>query len=439
MIKIISLNLLLVSIWAFFVSKESARPDQLSDIPMCSPIQKANVSSWSGADVFPGYPPAPATASLFEPDTTKNYTMPLLAPASKGEIMLSWTEKDAEGVTSFCLAFSKDNGHTFSDKKVIFTGPGVGNSRLMRARVLVKPDGSLVAVFANRTSAPAGDAGGGKSRGGRSSDIVYCLSNDNGDTWTSPQAVDSDPTRGIVRGFFDALVLPDGEIAVAYLKDVANSTKREERDLRLVVTKNGVFQPEKVIDPVVCDCCNIDLLTDAAGALHVYYRDNNDDIRDMAQMISTDNGATFSRPQILYNDDWKISGCPHSGAVSGLHGKGELIAWYSGAETEAGIRLVTGTGKKLLVLTEPSAKNHWLTAGSPELSALLWEENAAGSDQTHLVFRKIKGDAVSETSSVEGTENAANPTGLILGEQLLIAHEVKQGKRNSLKIMTTPL
>ena len=241
-----------------------------------------------------------------------------------------------------------------------------------------------------------------------------------------------------MRGFFDAILMANDEVAVAYLKDVKGSTKHEERDLRLVITKNGVFQPEKLIDPVVCDCCNINLLTDANGALNVYYRDNNDDIRDIARMTSTDNGETFSKPQIVHNDGWKISGCPHSGAVSTANGKSALVAWYSGSETESGIRLVTQEGKKLFVLTEKSVKNPSLL-GSAQEAVMLWEQNAADS-KTQLVFRKINADKVSETVSIEGSSNATNSTGLVMGNQMLIAHEVKQdNKKNSLKIATTPL
>ena len=358
--------------------------------------------------------------------------MPLLTQTPKGEILLSWTEKDEQGLTSFCLAFSKDKGKTFGDKKVIFSGKGIGNSRLMRAKVLAKKDGSLVAVFTNRPDSPAGAPAGGR----RTSDLVYCVSKDAGTTWTSPQNVDSDPAKAM-RGFFDAIVLPNDEIAVFYLKDVANSTKHEERDLRMVLSKNGVFQPERLIDPVVCDCCNINLLVDANGALHVYYRDNNDDIRDIAKITSTDNGATFSKPQIVHNDGWKINGCPHSGAISSSYGKGALIAWFSGAETESGIRLVTQEGKKLFVLDDASVKNPWIMAGSKQ-AVMIWEQSQADSGN-QLVFRKINGDKVSETVAVDGTVNALNSTGLMLDNQLLLAHEVKQEKKNSLKITTVAL
>jgi BNR repeat-like domain len=440
---IISFNALLLSLLAFFGSTES-KPKSASYMPMCSStMQDGGIPTWANTANFAALKSVKTTPSVFQADSTKAYSMPLLSQTPKGEVLLSWTEKDEKGVTSFCLAFSTDKGKTFSDKKVIYSGTGVSNSRLMRAKVLAKKDGSLVAVFSNRADAPAATAstqqgGGGGRGGGRSLELVYCLSKDGGTTWTSPQSVDSDPTKGIVRGFFDAAVMSNDEVAVVYLKDVANSTKHEERDLRLVTTKNGVFQPERVIDPVVCDCCNINLLIDANGALNVYYRDNNDDIRDIANMTSKDNGATFSKPQIVHNDGWKIAGCPHSGAISSTHGKSALVAWYSGAQTESGIRLVTQEGKKLFVLNDPSVKNPTLMSSS-QVSAMLWEQNQAGDTKTQLVFRKINGDKVSETLSVEGSTNATNSTGLVIGNQLLFAHEVKQDKRNGLKIGTTVL
>lgn len=433
MIKlIISFQLLLLGIGAFFSSKKVENNPSSSEITVCHSVIEDNNFSNVNPD-----------------DTTKAYSMPLLAQTPKGDVMLSWTEKNAEGVTSFCVAFSKDKGKTFSDKKVIFAGTGIGNSRMMRAKVLAKKDGSLVAVFSNRGEAtappaqaqsqPAPPQGGRGGGGGRSSNIVYCVSKDGGSTWTSPVSVDSDPKQGIVRGFFDAVVLPNGEVAVAYLKDVANSTKHEERDLRMVVTKNGAFQPERVIDPVVCDCCPISMLIDANGALNIVYRDNNDNIRDMAKMISTDNAETFSKSQILHNDEWKINGCPHSGAVATTAGKGALFAWYSGAEKESGIRLVNNEGKKLVVLSESSAKNAALAEGSQN-QILLWEQNKPENNLTQIAFKKVNKNNVSETIWVDGSSNGINSTGLVIDNQLVVAYEVKQAnKRNSLKISTVRL
>jgi len=422
MIKlIISFQFLLFGIGAFFSANKTEKESPVSSIAVCNSMvmEESNLSNTNPED------------------STKAYSMPLLAQTPKGEVMLSWTEKDAQGIASLCLAFSKDKGKTFSDKKVIFAGAGIANSRMMRAKVLTKKDGSLVAVFSNRGGlvVPPVQAQATPPQGGRgSSNIVYCVSKDEGSTWTIPISVDSDPKQGITRGFFDAVVLPNDEIAVAYLKDVANSTKHEERDLRMVVTKNGAFQPERVIDPVVCDCCPISMMIDGSGTLNIVYRDNNDDIRDMAKIVSTDNAETFSKSQILHHDEWKINGCPHTGAVASIAGKGALFAWFSGAEKERGIRLVTNEGKKLLVLNDPSAKNAFLADGSQN-QVMLWEQNKPENNLTEIAFKKINKDEVSEIIWVEGSSNGINSTGLVLDNQLLVAYEVKQAnKRNSLKI-----
>ena len=414
---ILAFHLLLIS--TFFGATPSESTTSASEIAICHSISEESTALLKDAPN----------------DPTKIYSMPLLAKTAKGAVMLSWTEKDAQGMVSFCVAFSKDNGKTFSEKKTIYSGTGIGNSRMMRAKVLSKKDGSFVAVFANRGEAAAASSGRG---GGRSSNLVYCVSKDGAATWTAPQPVDSDPKQGIVRGFFDAVVMSNDEIAVTYLKDVANSTKHEERDLRLVVSKNGVMQPEKLIDPVVCDCCPINLFVDAQGALNVVYRDNNNDIRDMAKMVSTDNAETFSKSQILHNDGWKIMGCPHSGAVSSINEKGALISWFSGAESEKGIRLTTQDGKKLLVINDPSAKNQALVGGA-QASVLLWEQNKAEDGLSQIAFRKINNDKVSETAWVEESLNGTNAVGLAVGNQLLVAYEVKQANgKNSLKVSTVP-
>jgi hypothetical protein len=71
-------------------------------------------------------------------------------------------------------------------------------------------------------------------------------------------------------------------------------------------------------------------------------------------------------------------------------------------------------------------------------AVMLWEQSQADSGN-QLVFRKINGDKVSETVAVEGSINAINSTGLMLDNQLLLAHEVKGDKKNSLKITTVAL
>lgn len=433
MIKIIaSLNVLFFTIFTYLVPVNSGRTST-TGITICKnmPTDDSGKSLDKNEELNSVF----SNPSVFESDANLAYTMPLLTLSQKKQVIMSWTEKDDAGLTSLCMSVSNDKGKTFSDKKIIAAGYGIGNNRLMRAKLLSKKDGSLVAVFMNNPAAEAPKPGVRGSRGG---EVSFAVSKDMGNTWSSPKAVDTDPDKGM-RGFFDATLLANDEVAVAYLKDVKNSTKHEERDLRMSITKNGVFQAEKLLDAVVCDCCNISLLVDANGALNVYYRDNNDDIRDFARMTSKDNGLTFSKPSIIYNDGWKIQGCPHNGAYSAINGKSALISWYSGADTEKGIRLATQTGKKLLVLTDATAKNQTVI-GSDKIPILLWEQNQSGGDKSQLVYKKITGEKLSETVAIDGTINATNGTALIIDNQLIMAHEVKQdNKKNSIKVAVSQL
>jgi BNR repeat-like domain len=385
-----------------------------------------------------------SNAQQFLQDESKAYSMPMLTKTPKGEVLLSWTEKDAEGKTALCMALSKDNGKTFAGKKTIASGYGVSNNRLMRAKVLAKKDGSFVAVFMNNPNATPPAAGGGNGGrggggGGRGGQVAYCTSKDGGSTWAAPQPVDTDPTPNLMRGFFDAIVLANDEVAVTYLKDVKNSTKHEERDLRMSITKNGVFQAEKLIDAVVCDCCNISLLVDNKGILNVYYRDNNNDIRDIAKMTSTDNGATFSKSEILYKDNWQIAGCPHNGAVSTAFGNTNLITWFSAAETEKGIRLVTQDGKKLSLINDPSAKNTAIAADAKN-AVFLWEQTNPANNSNQVAYQVMgKPNTLIATRWIDQV-GSYNVTGIIADNQLLVAYEVKNAtNKNSIKISSITL
>ncbi|GAB2577063.1 sialidase family protein [Spirosoma areae] len=391
-------------------------------------------------------------------DTTRTYAVPTLTKTPKGTAAVSWTEKDKNSIVYLYWAESADRGKTFGDKKLIFASEGLGGSRLMRPKLLFKRDGSLVAVFsvrgtdlsASQTAAtqpvPAAthdhnathqhsDAKPQSSppSGGRPRDlqIVYCLSKDQGNTWSQPAPVYTDKTPNLVRGFFDAVVLANGEIGVAYLNDIEGQA--HQRDLRFVTSTGDRFGTEKTLDPFVCDCCNISLLVDNAGTLHMYYRENQENIRDIARMSSTDNGASFSKPAILFADNWKVNGCPHSGPTSVVGTGTNLIAWFSGTTESPGIRVVTQQGKRLLVLDEPTAKNAYLVS-APKSSVLLWEQNQtteAGLTSV-IAYKNIKAEQNPATQFVKTNRSGTNASGIIVDNQLLVAYEVKNANNKNL-------
>ncbi len=390
-------------------------------------------------------------------DSTRAYAVPTLVKTPAGNVALSWTEKDREGIVYFYWAESTDKGRTFGDKKLIYSSVGIGSSRLMRPKLLVKKDSSLMAVFtlpgspvsalqpapahANHEAAPAshehGDSHGGAkpkadgpakggARGGRPSDlqILYSLSKDGGNTWSNPAPVHADRTSNMVRGFFDAIVLANGEVAVAYLSDIPG--KQHERDLKFVTSTGDAFGDVKTLDPFTCDCCNISLLVDNKGILNLYYRENQDNTRDIAKMTTSDNGATFSKAAILLADNWKINGCPHSGPTSSANANGNLIAWMSGTTDSPGIRVATQQGKRPFVLDDPTAKNAFFVS-APTSSVLLWEQNQeteAGVSSV-IAYKNITANQNPTTHFAKNTISGTNATGVVVDNHLVVAYEIK--------------
>lgn len=435
MIKlIVSINLFFISLFGFFFNFS----EQKQEITICDTSNETNTNSVGFNSI--------ATSSPIDIDPNKTYILPTFTQNNKGEVVLYWTEKDAENKMYLYFSTSNDVGKTFSDKQLVYADGGIGASRLARPKLLFKKDGTMVAVFSYRSGgatpppakkpeAMSHEGGHGNaaptppaSRPKRESQIRYTESKDGGKTWSEPKSVDNDPTP-LVRGFFDAAVLPNDEIAVAYLKDVKNSTKHEERDLRLVITKNGVFQDEKLIDPVVCDCCNISLLVDNKGVLNIYYRDNNDDIRDIAVLKSSDNGVTFSKSEIIHNDKWEIKGCPHSGASSTATSSGTLVTWFSGTTENGGIRIVNQEGKLLKVLGS-AAKNAQTSADSQQ-AVWVWEEkNDEGTNA--IYYSKITGNNITEAQKVIDSEKGQNVSSIIIKGKILVAYESTSTPKTSL-------
>lgn len=377
-------------------------------------------------------------------DNERSVAFPTLTQNAQGQVVAYWAEKD-DSNTYLYFATSTDSGQTFGGKQLIYANAGIGIGRLAKPKLLFKKDGTMVAVFSYREGGmpprrpegerprPEGNHGGGSHeppkpaepstpptpRPKRSSEIRYTESKDGGKTWSEPKSVDSDTTP-LVRGFFDAVVLPNDEIAISYLKDVKNSKKREERDLRMVITKNGEFQEEKLIDAVVCDCCSTNLLVDADGNLNVFYRDNNDDIRDIARLVSKDNGVTFEESEILHDDNWEIQGCPHQGATSVANNNGAFITWFSGATESPGVRLVDETGSLIKVL-DPTATNA-AVAADDQAAAFVWQQN--GDEISTIYWGKVVNGKLSEVKEITGSENGQNPSAVVVNGKTIVAYEV---------------
>lgn len=375
-----------------------------------------------GALLLGGSLPGLAQSTVLK-EEARTYALPALFQNQQHEVVLSWTEKDNEGMVYYYFSLSRDQGKTFSEKKLIYSAPGIGTGRLARPRLLFKKNGEMVATFSFNPQAKL-QSQSGDAKAGRPKDLqVYVTtSKDGGQSWTEPQSIHHNPEPGVIRGFYDATLMANDELAVVYLKDIPD--KPHERDLRLVTSKEGTFLEERVIDPFVCDCCNLGLLNDEQGRLNVYYRENADNIRDISRMISTDNGITFSAPGTVFPDNWKVNACPHTGPSALRYGKTNLITYYSGVEGKPGVRLVNQEGKQLLLLKDETIKTASL-AGNAKQAVILYGQGNAESGMK-VGYRTIRKSKISGDQWIAHSATGANPNGLILGDDLLVVYELTE-------------
>ncbi|NOT35994.1 MAG: T9SS type A sorting domain-containing protein [Saprospiraceae bacterium] len=107
-----------------------------------------------------------------------------------------------------------------------------------------------------------------------------------------------------------------GQPIVAYMR--FNSKFLESRWVITSSTDYGItFQPAVLASgwgksEEVCDCCP-GSLTCVDGTCALFYRDNNNNIRDSWVSISRDNGKSFSSGFNVDNNNWNIFTCPASG------------------------------------------------------------------------------------------------------------------------------
>ncbi len=56
----------------------------------------------------------------------------------------------------------------------------------------------------------------------------------------------------------------------------------------------------------------------------------------MVHIVSGDDGKSFSSPQRISNDNWVISGCPHTGPAMAENNDGMHFTWFTGGN-DAGV------------------------------------------------------------------------------------------------------
>lgn len=338
---------------------------------------------------------------------TSEGSCPFLTKDNNGNIVLSWIRKIDSSTSVYCYAVSKDKGKTF-DKTIEIPGSeNIHPHGENMPKIIFKPNGEVLAAWASANPNPKNSY----------SDLVYySKSFDNGATWSKAEKLVKD-TAGYDQRYFDLGLLPNGNIAIIWL-DNRKKTPADGSALYFAETAgNSGFENERLVSEPCCPCCRTDLYVDSKKNIHILYRAIiQDSIRDMATVVSGDNGKTFSAPERISDDNWVIMGCPHTGPAMTENKDGIQFTWFTGGNN-GGIYYCNSNneGKTFSTRQQVSgiSSRHCQIASVNNDIVIVWNENFINSNTScsriGMEIRKADGNSPVKKYITSEVGNATFP------------------------------
>lgn len=174
-------------------------------------------------------------------------------------------------------------------------------------------------------------------------DIATLISVDGGASWTEAEQMNEDMTAA-EHGFVSAFAW-NGRLAAFWLdgRELADFSFDDPdallgTSLRLAqYDSDGKVTSRRVVDELVCDCCQPDVAMTNTGPVVVYRNRTEDEIRDI--VVSRYDGNDWSAPVTLGDDGWRIEACPVNGPVIAAQGSEVVAVWFTAPDYRGHVRM----------------------------------------------------------------------------------------------------
>jgi hypothetical protein len=249
---------------------------------------------------------------------------PSLAVRASGAVSLLVAEGgDLWLLTSF------DGGDSFDERVRVNDIPGeVASQGENSPRLHMHGHGQVYSLWQAR----AGEAGGSRLRLARSRGW--------GETFEKSIPVDASGAPAS-QAFATLNVSPEGRVYAAWL-DGRDRGAGHAGSAALYLARSAdrgrSFEPSVRVAADVCPCCRPAIAFTGAETVHVAFRGvTAGQIRDIFIATSRDGGARWDEPVLVAEDNWRIHGCPHSGASLAVLGGRLFVSWYTVREGKGAI------------------------------------------------------------------------------------------------------
>ena len=261
---------------------------------------------------------------------------PNLFSSSNGELYLSWVEYLNDSTDA--LNYARLTENTWVKPKEIARGTDWFVNWADFPSLALFPDTESMAAHWLQ-----------KSAGGTYDyDVRVSISKDTGDSW-SPSFIPHTDGIPAEHGFVTLLPTSNGRMFATWL-DGRNTKTNEEAGadhghghggamtLRTAeFDADGQLFEEAELDQRICDCCQTDAVMTSNGPIVVYRDRSPEEIRDIYIVRKID--STWTEPQPVASDNWKIAGCPVNGPAAAAKGDLLAVAWFSAANQENRVKV----------------------------------------------------------------------------------------------------
>lgn len=205
------------------------------------------------------------------------------------------------------------------------------------------------------------------------------------------------------------------------------------------VSSNGTVSNDTLLDGKTCSCCQTTAAITDNGPI-VLYRDRTDkEIRDIA--ITRQVNGQWTTPEFIFNDGWKINGCPVNGPKVDATGNSVAVAWFTAANGEPKVKVIFSDNGGAS-FSEPILVSNTEALGRVDI-VLINKDNAIVSwmeteeKTTYLKAMKvnrsgIKSDSVT-VAEMDGSRKTGFPQMEQVGDRLYFAWTSLENDTSSIK------
>ncbi len=221
------------------------------------------------------------------------------------------------------------------------------------------------------------------------------------------------------------------------VKEMKNSHHKAMTIRVAEVSSNGTIFNETQLDARTCDCCQTSITMTQNGPMIVFRDRSNQEIRDI--YFSQKRDTVWSAPIPVFNDNWKINGCPVNGPKVVSNKINTVTAWFTAADEKPQVKvsfLEKDAFKSPIVLNDINAIGRVDVAFINDDEVLVSYMESDENNSYLRCKRVSKNGAVSEAitiSEISSSRSTGVPQLEIVDDMGYVVWTISVEKKNQLK------